>query len=140
MGGTRRGAALAGRPRCWTCQVRFRRNYFFFLAAFFVDFFAAFLVAFFFAAFFAMLGITPSVAVMTLPLIRAVSPWEPASGRVGSARPCRRADGLFGLGDMLDALEQLAQVEGLPEEARHRQLERAAPHARGFVGGHQEIG
>lgn len=39
-----------------------QKNYFFFLAAFFVDFLAAFLVAFFFAAFFAILGITPSVA------------------------------------------------------------------------------
>ncbi len=41
-----------------------KKNYFFFLAAFFVDFLAAFLVAFFFAAFFAILGITPSVAFL----------------------------------------------------------------------------
>src|SRR5687768_2646814 len=117
-----------------------RWNYFFFLAAFFVDFLAAFLVAFFFEAFFAILGITPSVAVMTFARSGPRGPVGTTSGRVGSTRSRRRPGGLFGLGHTLDALEQLRQVEGLPEEARHRQFERAAPHARGLVGGHQDGG
>ena len=58
---TIRGATLADRPRCGRARSD-QKNYFFFLAAFFVDFFAAFLVAFLRDAFFAMLGITPSVA------------------------------------------------------------------------------